>query len=261
MKIYSSKSWSFGIYFMTPYEDGNHNKLNINFFGWSVWFTLPEIIKPKQIWIDTSKYPWSSKNGGYWQSIQKSYGIHFTSDTIHIHYGIQPGYSSDDLKNSDHSRVFWYPWNWNYKRCTVYNLDETKQWDNTLISFKEKNEWGKIYDERYKIEDREEYWKFIPEDNVLEFTTYIDKYDGKEIPVKYYIKEYEWHRGRYFPFTLLKYFKFGKKIRKSIDIEFKNEVGSEKGTWKGGIMELNFDMKEGEFYKDTWNRFCREKEL
>ena len=125
VKIYNNKdSWSFGIDLMTPYEDdGKGNDIHIAFFNLSIWIRLPEFIKPKKHFVDCSMYEWA-QSGGYWESIQKKYGIMFHNHGVHIHYGIQPNcWINNDPKNSDHTKVIWYPWNYEHCRSEAFSLD------------------------------------------------------------------------------------------------------------------------------------------
>lgn len=62
------------------------------------------------------------------------------------------------------------------------------------------------------------------------------------------VQEREW-RPRWFKWT-----KLFKSIRKSIEIEFSNEVGSERGSWKGGTVGCSYEMLPGETPKETLMR-------
>lgn len=62
------------------------------------------------------------------------------------------------------------------------------------------------------------------------------------------------HRPRWFKWTRL----FA-KTRKSIEIEFSNEVGSERGSWKGGVIGCGYEMLPGETPYVTLMRMQKER--
>lgn len=51
-----------------------------------------------------------------------------------------------------------------------------------------------------------------------------------------------------------------KRVTKySIDVEFDKEVGSERGSWKGGTVGCSYEMKPGETIGETLHRMSRER--
>lgn len=69
---------------------------------------------------------------------------------------------------------------------------------------------------------------------------YLDKYDNTLITTKVYVEEREW-RPIWFKWTSI--FSY---VSKSIKVEFSEEVGSRKGSWKGGTIGCGYRMKKGE---------------
>lgn len=63
---------------------------------------------------------------------------------------------------------------------------------------------------------------------------------------------YQWHR---------KWFPFLKKVRKSIDIEFSDEVGERSGSWKGGCIGCSYDMLKGEAIEQCLRRMEQERKF
>lgn len=57
----------------------------------------------------------------------------------------------------------------------------------------------------------------------------------------------------------------GKKVRETVEVEFANEMGSERGSWKGGVIGTGFEMKPNESPEECIRRkqcelagtFCR----
>lgn len=79
-------------------------------------------------------------------------------------------------------------------------------------------------------------------------------FDGQMIIATCMIEEREWHRGRGW-FQWLKYF-YKPKIRRSLDLKFSEEVGPEKGSWKGGTVGHGIDMLPGETPEMAFRRYC-----
>ena len=50
-------------------------------------------------------------------------------------------------------------------------------------------------------------------------------------------------------------------VRRSIDIEFNDEVGERSGSWKGGTLGCSYEMKPGETPLETLRRMEREREF
>ena len=73
------------------YESDKHNLINFKIWKYSWWIKIPELLSPKEKWVDCSKYEWSN-SPGYMDHIQRMYGFSFVQDSgIHVYYGIQPG--------------------------------------------------------------------------------------------------------------------------------------------------------------------------
>ena len=82
---------------------------------------------------------------------------------------------------------------------------------------------------------------------------YVDPYDGEKVNCHFW-KEYREWRPKWLTWTSL----FAKK-RNYIEIEFDNEVGSRKGSWKGGVMGTSYDMKPHESAVECFERMQKEK--
>lgn len=109
-----------------------------------------------------------------------------------------------------------------------------------------------------KKEGRKQFWE-DKWDNILWKETYHYPYTTKygevqdDIEATIGVSEMEWRQ------KWLKWTKIGAKIRKSIEVEFSNEVGSERGSWKGGVMGVGYTMLSGEEPKDTLMRMNKER--
>ena len=84
---------------------------------------------------------------------------------------------------------------------------------------------------------------------------YTDSYDNMVIPCVYWVEEREW-RPKWLTWTS----KF-KKVRKYIEIEFSDEVGKKKGSWKGGCIGCSYDMLENETPEQCIKRMEKERKF
>ena len=49
------------------------------------------------------------------------------------------------------------------------------------------------------------------------------------------------------------------KIRRSLSLTFSEEVGPEKGSWKGGLMGTGIEMLPGELHEAAFRRYCEQE--
>ena len=247
----SYKQYAFNI--RTPheyYESGHCSTryclLNIAFGSRSWWWQIPEIFKPRKKWVDTSKYSWSTNpKGGYWDYIGREYGFTITEDSLHVHYGIQPGsWSSRDKKNSDHTKVFDIPWKNN---TFTGHLFFTPDWAFYDV-VKPKNKRGALdFDKLHDVQ------RAIPK-----FKIKFNDFDGEEIIATCYLTMRKYHRGTSWC-RWLKY--FTKPIEYySLEVEYNKETGYEKGSWKGGTIAHGIPLAYGEDPIEAFNRYGREND-
>lgn len=224
------------------YSPNPYNILHVSIFGYYWYIGIPQIIRPKVEWVDTSHYDWAKPNPdgskGYWNAIQRQYGFHFLEDALHVYYGIQPGcWSRDDKKNSDHSKVFFYPWkSMNRVRYSFYKPDGTHQ--HTIMENRNRIDFRAI----------ELAQKLVPK---IRFR--FRDFDDEEIEATCYISEMEWRRGS----GLFKWLRHvtKPKIERCLAIDFSKEVGWEKGSWKGGTLGHAIEMLPGESAEQAFRRY------
>lgn len=240
----------FGIELSSGYHDGglgNSNSLYIRFMKHSWWFQIPQIIKPKTVWVDCSKYSWAtSKNHGYWNHIRRDYGVHTFENGIHIHYGIQPGYwARDDKKNSDHTFVWLIPWlTRRYMGIRFYDVV-----NQMLLKTFPENHHRNGFSKYDKYEEEREF-----KDSLKKLKATFNDFDGEEIVALCNIEEREWRHGTG-AFKWLSLF-VKPTICRSLNIAFDKETGYEKGSWKGGIIGHSIDMLPGESAQSAFLRYA-----
>lgn len=131
------------------------------------------------------------------------------------------------------------PWTYEWVRTSRYCKDGTWVTDSKADGRKDfwKEEWkDKLYTETH---------------HYLYTTKYGDVQDDIEATIG--VSEME-HRQKW-----LKWTKRFAKIRKSIEIEFSNEIGSERGSWKGGTIGCGYTMLPGETPYITLMRMQKER--
>ena len=248
--------WRFGIALRSPYERERHEEpyctLNICLFNHSLWWKIPELFKPKEKWIDTTDMSWNKdKEGphGFMEEIRKEYGFTFTPDGFHIYYGIQPGnWSRNDPENSDHSKMFWYPWRLEIVRHDLLYPNGDVYHRNTFP--KKKGEkyllWYEVFDNHKKNADSQtEIAKFVELDHWTK--------DGVNQKAKIRLtgEEREWRPKwtRWLPIF--------KRVRRVVDCNSDTELGPRAGSWKGGMMGWSVDWKEDESMKGAFWRWYK----
>lgn len=256
---YSNRGyWSFGINIGTPYElDRNekpYNTLNIQFFDHSWWFKLPEFIKPKTYWVDTTNASWNEGKGpcGFMESVRKEYGFTFGNEAIHLHYGIQPGsWSRDDPENSDHTKVFWYPWRLEIVRHDLLLPDGTVYYRNKFPRKRCKTySWYEILNQLdcpYPAYPRKDW---ISETAKLK---HYNKSNGElqEANVTLCGEEREWRP------KCTKWLPIFRKVSRVVDCMSDRELGTRSGSWKGGMIGWSSEWYEDETLHEAFWRWYK----
>jgi hypothetical protein len=154
------------------------------------------------------------------------------------------------------------------KVCKLCNCREENQFD--LAEKREKNflthPWF-IYPKSDKASvkkrafDRYDNWSDIQSDvEIFKWFRFSDPYDGQEILARVNIEQRVWIRGPKWIHWLTKFIPGAKLVKRTLDIEFNKEVGSRKGSWKGGTTGCSYEMKPNESIDDAWKRCLKDKE-
>lgn len=98
-------------------------------------------------------------------------------------------------------------------------------------------------------------YSWLEKEKWQETHPYTDKYDQTIVNATISVSEREW-RPLWFKWTKL--FRF---TRKSIDIEFDQEVGKRKGGYKGGTVGCSYEMKGDESALDCLRRMEQDREF
>ena len=218
-------------------EDDNYYGTCLTFFfnRLVVRLRLPHFLKPYREWREAGWDEATIKRlgrDGYWHCEPREFGASLMDGHVSMKYGRQGMDSS-----TDKSCGFFLPWTqWRMVRFSIYDNNCSLFWES---AGKRKKSW----DEQFEAE------KICPK-QVFKFKDY----DGQEIIATTHIEEREWLRGEKWC-KWLSWFS-QPKIRRSLDIEFSDEVGPRKGSWKGGTIGHGIDMQASEYHETAFRRYC-----
>lgn len=239
-KTHTYRPWR--ITFSTGDDEKKGNFLTLWAFGFVAELLLPTIMQPYRIkhlaqsW-DPATVARMGRNW-YYETFRREYGFSLSDGFLQLFLGRQT-WSSD-------STQMWcchLPWTqWRFHRFSLYDLDGALFWEQFEGDRKKGMEHFTIQREA--------------EEKCPSVCFEFDDYDGKRIQAKTHIEQREWKFGEKW-FKWLSLFKPNKVIR-SLDINFSEEVGPEKGSWKGGTTGHGIDMLPGELHEQAFLRYCAE---
>lgn len=149
-------------------------------------------------------FPWKWTVPDDYQCSGPTYGFHFHSDGLWIHYGKSHG------KRGDPTLSINMPWAWKHRKHEVLTKPEVYPYTYTLRS-------GEVQQRTATIQVETRLW------------------------TRYWL-----------PWRMFK---------KSINIEFSDEVGERSGSWKGGCIGCSYDMLPNETPLDTLRRMELERKF
>lgn len=208
-------------------------------FGWAIRCRIPQwLIRPSK--VKRIAKSWDEETiarlgrNWYYGVFPRQYGISLSDlgngyDFLQVKYGAQTHDS-----NSDKSWCMHLPWKqWRCVRWSIYKPD------GTLFATKPKG--GYFEFARKKDECPKSYFGF-------------EDHDGEMIVATCMIEEREWHKGEGW-FKWMRWFS-RPRIHRCLDLWFSAEVGTGKGTWKGGTIGHSIEMKNDETPQSAFERYC-----
>jgi len=165
----------------------------------------------------------------YWKTLPREYGFTILDGVLHIYYGIRNSdWTSKNKDKLNSKSVLWYiPW---MNMCFI----------NKLVM----NDRG-MFVEGTDFEYPEAHW-----DSFL-----FNDFDGEEITARCFIEKREWYRWT----GCLKWAAMAlpKIERYVVAISFNKEVGSRKGSWKGGTVGHSIELEfKDESMTAAFKRYC-----
>lgn len=217
-------------------DEDRGNTLTAYAFGWVARVNLPNVLPPFRVKHIAATWDAATVarmgRDWYYETFPREYGFSLNEGHLQLFLGAQ---THDSMTTQSWSKFL--PWTqWRFVRRSWYGL-------NGEIFWTEGNEtW----------EDQISMRESVPK-AVFEF----DDYDGKRIKATTSIEEFEWKFGEGW-FKWLSFFR-SPKVRRSLDIQFSEEVGPEKGSWKGGTLGHGIDMLPGELHEAAFRRYCEQE--
>ncbi len=165
-----------------------------------------------------------------------AWGAVYMEDTLMVYHG-----GGGNFQGGPKAKLFYMPWSLQW--CRTSTLLDDGTWHNDTHS----NRYKSVgYDNTPKQNDVME-WK--------EVHPFVDRYDETTVLATIGIVEREWRRKWLMWIPL-----FGLK-RKTIEIEFDQEVGRSKGSWKGGTIGCSYEMIGNETPLECLTRMQIEREF
>lgn len=230
-------------------EDGCYapeqwNSLTSYAFGWVAKVNMPRIVKPFLIKHTPS---WDAETIArlgrdyYYEAHPCEYGFSVNEGFFQLFLGPQ---THDSLTTKSWSAFI--PWQqWRFHRFSLYDTDGREFWTQLERKIKGGQNRAKAWDEQHKQE------QLCPK---VSFK--VKDFDGQELTVTTLIQEREWHFGEGW-FKWLSWFR-KPMIRRVLDLQFSDEVGPDKGSWKGGLMGTSIDMLPNELHEAAFKRYCEQ---
>lgn len=166
-----------------------------------------------------------------------AWGFNYHGDTVWIYIG-----GGGNFEGGKKWKTYHMPWELDWIRTTTL-LKDGREFHEVMGSLRK---WvGGEYGTHNWLQENK--WK--------ETHPYIDNYDNATVNATISVEEREWRpRGA-------KWTSLFAKVRKDIQIEFDNEVGREKGSYKGGTIGCRYEMKPNETPLECLKRMEKERKL
>jgi hypothetical protein len=169
-----------------------------------------------------------------------AWGFNYHDNTIWIYIG-----GAGNFEGGKKWVTFRMPWYYTWVRTSTLMKDGYDWFHETS---KNRQKWEKD-DEGVIIGS----YNWVEKNKWSETYEYIDLYDNTILNATIGVSEREW-RPLWFKWTSL----FAKK-RKTIDVNFDQEVGREKGSWKGGVLGCGYEILPNETPLQCLKRMEKER--
>jgi hypothetical protein len=230
--------------------DGENPGCHLRLYLW--WITLlielPPILLPyrekvQAIFWDEATVARMGRNW-YWAEDAREFGIMVTQ---HGHLSVFFGRQTMDSTTTEQWSYFLPFTEWRHIRQSWYGLQGEHL--VTLFDSAFQDKTPRPPGEKWRWQE-----KFEAEAPRVHFD-FLD-YDGEAIVATTHIDEREWRRG----IGLFKWLSWFSKpmVRRTLNIRFSSEVGTRKGSWKGGTVGHSIDLLPGELHEAAFRRYCAE---
>jgi hypothetical protein len=165
------------------------------------------------------------------------WGVYWYDSSLWFVFGNAPKEHSSQIT----SRMYYLdaPWKFEWYRTSIFLKNGT--WE-TESRGNRKEFWH-------------DKWDYLVYEEQHPYTYVLNNGNVQKVLARVRIKEMEWRR-KWLPFTQL-----FNRVRRSIDVQFSDEVGERAGTWKGGCYGCGYDMLPGETAEQTLRRMEKERKF
>ena len=170
-----------------------------------------------------------------------AWGVNYHSNTLWIYIG-----GGGNFQGGRKWKTFTMPWEMTWVRTSTLMNDG--QWFNETRG-------NSIRHERDEDGTKPGTYSWLDKNKWKQTHPFPDKYDNTVVNATINVRVMEW-RQRW-----LTWAPFFSKVVKSIEVEFDKEVGSRKGSWKGGVMGCGYDLLPDETPLDCLKRMQRERDF
>lgn len=144
----------------------------------------------------------------------------------------------------------WFYWG---KKREHKNLPWALNWYRTSVLLKDGSwETEKKGDKKNFYEDE---WKQRQWSEQYEYTYTLRSGEVQKLPTTIYVEEREWRRQGWMWCSLFN------SVNKKIDVDFTEEVGEGRGSWKGGVLGCGYSIKKGETPLECLKRMEQERKF
>lgn len=222
-------------------DDETHVTLTGYLLGYGFRLYLPELFKPvmeKNYVGDAWDAATKARLGRDWYPTyhNREYGFSCYDGHFSLYYGMQNS-NGWGGKMINRRKGFFLPWTqWRFVGHTLFDAD-----GNVFYNYQHTNDKAnKDMSSEKKAECSAQYFL-------------IRDYDGKKIVARTIIEERRWEKGD----SWCKWLSFFVKpmVRRVLDIQFAEEVGTGKGSWKGGLCGTSEDVISNDTHEQTFIRY------
>lgn len=173
------------------------------------------------------------------------------NDAIHFHWG-------------ERCKIIYMPWTWEWVRTSYLAHDGTTWFTEYAASWMARGApvgewwvqgWRRLDEHRAKYDATMVKLDGIKWRRDFAYTYTLRSGEVQKRVATVTVEEREWRRRWTY------WFKLGAKVRRTIAVEFDQEVGERSGTWKGGVLGCGYEMRPGESAEDCLRRMERERKL
>lgn len=166
-----------------------------------------------------------------------AWGAVYMEDALMVYHG-----GGGNFEGGPKTKLFYMPWSLQWYRTSTL-LQSGRRWHHDTYSNRHRSNIGNVLGGTDNFK------------NYQEIHPFVDKYNETTVLATIGIVEREWRR-KWLMWTPL----FGLK-RKTIEVEFDQEVGRHKGEWKGGTIGCSYEMIGNETPLECLNRMQIEREF